>query len=90
MVNMKTYLMIHFYQVISNGRIFSHIQKMRIKTISNKSYVKCESYLNQPMQMIERRLNMIIAKNLQLINSLNRSSDHPLFRKFIHNPFKDY
>ena len=42
------------------------------------------------MQMIERRLNMIIAKNPQLIKSLNRGSDYPLIRKDINIPFKDY
>ena len=42
------------------------------------------------MQMIERRLNIIIAKNPQLINSLNRGYDHPLIRKNIHKQFKDY
>ena len=35
------------------------------------------------MQMIERRLNKIIAKNSQLINSLKRGSDHPLIKKHI-------
>ena len=35
-------------------------------------------HLKQPMQMIERRLNLNLAKNPQLINSLNRSNDHPL------------
>ena len=42
------------------------------------------------MQMIERRLNKIIAKNPQLINSLDRGSDHHLIRKLIHIPFKNY
>ena len=42
------------------------------------------------MQMIERRINMNIAKNPQLINSLSRGNDHPLVRKCIHIPFIDY
>ena len=54
---------------------------MKIKTISNMSYMNYKYYLNQSMQMIERRLNMVIAKNPQLIDSLNRGSDHPLIRK---------
>ena len=45
-------------------------------------------YLNQPMQTIERRLNMNIAKNPQLINSLKRGGDHSLIRKYIDIPVK--
>ena len=62
---------------------------MKIKTISNMSYMDYKYYLKQPMQMIERRLNMIFAKNPKLINSLNRSNDHTLIRKYIHIPFKN-
>ena len=46
-------------------------------------------YLKQPMQIIERKLNMINAKNPKLINSLNRGSDHLLIRKSIHTPFNN-
>ena len=71
------------------GHLFSHIHKMKIKTISNISYLNYKYYLKQPIQMIERRFNIIIAKNTQLISSLNRSSDLLLVRKFIHIPFID-
>ena len=40
------------------------------------------------MPMIERKFNMIIAKNPQLINFLIRGNDHPLIRKYIDIPFK--
>ena len=43
-------------------------------------------YLNQPMQMIERRLNLNIAKNPQLKNSLKSGNDHPLVRKYLDIP----
>ena len=33
---------------------------------------------------------MIFAKNPQLINSLNRGSDHPVIRKYTHIPFNGY
>ena len=62
---------------------------MKIKTISNFNYMNFKSYLNQPMQKIERRLNMNIAKNPQLINSINRGSDHHFIRKYIDVPFND-
>ena len=37
--------------------------------------------------MLERRINMIIAKSPQLINSLDRNKNHPLIRKYSHIPF---
>ena len=60
---------------------------MKIKTFSKMNYINYKYYLKQPMQRIQRRLNMIIAKNPQLIKSVNRGSDHSLIRKHIHIPF---
>ena len=41
-----------------------------------------EIYKNMPMIMIERRLNIIIAKNLSLVKSLDQTTNHPLIRKY--------
>ena len=41
------------------------------------------------MHSVERRINMIIAKNPQLINSLDRNTNHPLIRKYSHIPFNN-
>ena len=46
-----------------------------------------EHNINNPMPMVERRLNMNIAKNPHLINSLNRNKTHLLFRKYSHVSF---
>ena len=43
-----------------------------------------ENYINQPMTMLERRINIIIAKNPHLINSVDRNKNHPLIRKYCH------
>ena len=45
-----------------------------------------EYYIKQPMPALELRLNMIIAKNPELINSLDRNKNHPLIRKYSHIP----
>ena len=45
--------------------------------------------MNQPMQSVELRLKMNIAKNPQLITSLDRNKSHPLFRKYSHIPFNN-
>ena len=63
---------------------------MIIKSLSDKCNMKYEHYMNQPKSMCERKINMIIAKNLQLINSLDRNKNHPLIRKYSHIPFNNY
>ena len=40
-----------------------------------------EYYMNQRMHSVELGINMNIAKNPELINSLDRSKTHPLIRK---------
>ena len=55
---------------------------MIIKTISCMCNMSYKYYINQPMSMLERRINMIIDKNHQLINALDRTKNHPLIRKF--------
>ena len=48
-----------------------------------------EYYINQPMSMCERKINMNFARNPLLINSLDRNKNHPLFRKFLLTPFNN-
>ena len=55
---------------------------MIIKTISWKCNMSYKYYINHPMPMLERRINFIIARNPQLINSLDRNKNHPLIRKY--------
>ena len=55
---------------------------MKINTISCLCNMTYKYYLNNPMSMLERRINYIIAKNPQLINALDRSKNYPLIRKY--------
>ena len=48
-----------------------------------------EYYMDQPMSMCERKINMNNAKNPQLINPLDRNKKHPLIRKYSHVPFNN-
>ena len=41
------------------------------------------------MQAVEMKINMIIAENPHLINSLNRLYNHPLILKFSNIPFNN-
>ena len=61
---------------------------MIMKTISCMCNMTYKNYINQPMSMLERRINFIIARNPKLINCLNRNKNHPLIRKFSHIYFQ--
>ena len=61
---------------------------MNINPISCKCIMSYKHYTNQPMPAVERRINMIIAKIPQLINSLGRNKNHPLIRKYSLIPFQ--
>ena len=41
------------------------------------------------MLAVERKININIAKNQQMINSLDRNKNHPPLRKFSHIPFNN-
>ena len=57
---------------------------MTMNSISDKCKMTYENYNNNPMPMVERRLNMIFAKNPSLIKSFDRNKNHPLMRKYSH------
>ena len=60
---------------------------MKFKTIGNRGYMNHEFYINQPMNMVELNLNLLIVSNPHLINSKDRSINHPLIRKHSNIPF---
>ena len=43
-------------------------------------------HIKQPMQKVELNLKMINYKNPQLVNTLDRSPNHPLMRKYSNIP----
>ena len=82
----KRCLLYDFYQFTSRGYKVCNINQMSIKTISDRCNMTYEHYLNQPMHFVSLRLNMVFAKNLQLMNSLDRNINYPLIRKYSHVP----
>ena len=83
-INLKC--MFFFYtesHIIKNFKINQMIIN-KISCFCNMSY---KYYLLMPMSMLERRMNYIINKNPQLINTLNRNKKHPLIRKYNYIPF---
>ena len=72
-INIKNYLLFYINSCEYGNFIFDNIIKMEISMISCRCNMTYKYYMNNSMSMLERRINMIIAKNLQLINSLNRN-----------------
>ena len=73
-----------------NWTLFYDINQMTINIISDRCNMTYEHYINEPMHMCERKINLKVARNPQLINSLDRNKNHPLIRKFSHIPFNKY
>ena len=46
-----------------------------------------KQYINPPMSMCERKININFARNPHLINSLDRNKNQPLKRKYSDIPF---
>ena len=80
-INLKSYLFIY---TGSHGIKFFNIDQMIINTISCLCNMTYKYYLNNPMSMLERRINFIINKNPELINIFDRNKNHPLIRKYSH------
>ena len=83
-INLKSCLLFFIDSCQSRGFNFSNINHMIINTITCMCNMSYKYYINQPMSMLERRINFIIAKNPQLINSFDRNKNHPLIRKYSH------
>ena len=83
-INIKSYLLFYIDSCEINGYKFKNINHMIIKTISCKCNMCYKYYINHPMSKLERRIKMIIARNPQLINLLDRTKNHPLIRKYSH------
>ena len=86
-VNLKTFLLFWIEFFIRRGCKFSQNNGRNFSTIVDKMNMIYEHYVKQPMQPIELKLNMIIAKNPNLKNSLITSNNHPLFVEYFLLPF---
>ena len=90
-INIKRTLLYNIFNFIPRIYKPSHvciIKHMILETINDRCNMTYKYYKNTPMGMIERRINIIIAKNPTLINSLDRNENHPLIRKDSHIPFQ--
>ena len=84
MNNIKSYFLFYIDSCKLDGYKFIKIKPLTINTITCLCNIAYEFYINNPMPMVERRINFVIAKNPQLINSLDCNKSHPLIRKYSH------
>ena len=64
--NMKSYLLSFINSFTSRGYEFCKINHITINTMNHRCSITNEYYMKQPMHLLERRLNMLIAKTLTL------------------------
>ena len=88
--NIKSYLLYYIDSCEMDGYKFNKINSLTNDILSCICNITYKHYMNQPMSMVERQINYIIAKNPQLINSLDRKKNHPLIRKYLHIPLRGY
>ena len=55
------------------GYSFCHINEMIIKTITDKHWITYNTYMQQPMPMVERRFNYVFGECPYLIRALERN-----------------
>ena len=92
MINIKRNLLYNIYNFIP--KIYKlnnvcNIKHMILKTINDRCNMTYKYYINNPMPMVERRINFIMAKNPKLINNFDRNKNHPIIRKYSHIPFNN-
>ena len=75
-INIKNYLLFSIDSCRYGNFVFDNIINMEISMISCRCNMTYKYYMNTPMSMLERRINMFIGKNPQLLKSLNIKENH--------------
>ena len=71
--DMKSYLLSFIVSFTTRGYEFSKINHLTISTMNHRCDITYRYYMKQPMHFLERRFNMVIAKNPHLKIFLDRS-----------------
>ena len=82
LTKIKNYLLYWIDYYKSQGYSFCNINEMIIKTITDKHWMSHKIYIQYPMQMIERQINLVIDRCPELINTLDHTINHPITRKY--------
>ena len=81
---MKSYLLSFIDSFTSIGYEFCKINHITINTMNHRCDITYGYYIKQPMHFLERRLNVLIAKNPHIRNSLDRSHRLCLIARYSH------
>ena len=81
-INIKNYLLFYIDSCRYGNFVFDNIINMEIIMSSCRCNMTYKSYMNTPMSMLERRINLVIGENPHLIKSLNIKGNHPITRKY--------
>ena len=84
-INIENYLSLYLNSCQKTGYNISNINHMIVNFISCRCNRKYNHYVDKPMYTLERRMNLIIAKN----PSLKKDTNHPLLRKYSYIPFNN-
>ena len=84
---MKSYLLYYNDCLNLKGHRFYNINQMINNTKNHRCIMTYEQYMNYPMSMVEGHIKIIIAKNPDLINTLDRTKNHLLIGNYSHIPF---
>ena len=87
--NLKIFLIYWIDKFTRRGYKLLHINEMNIITINDKRNMTYEHFIEQPMQMVEIKLEMILSKNPHLITSVDRIIIESLIRKYSKIPLFD-
>ena len=82
--NVKSYLLSFIDSFTTRGYEFCKINHITIYTMNHRCDITYGYYMKQPMHFLERRLNMLIAKNPHLRNLLDRSHRLCLITRYSH------
>ena len=80
-INIKNYLLFYIDSCRYGNFVFDNIIKMENNMISCRCNMTYKYYMNTPMSMLEKRINIFLSKNPQLIKSLNIKENHPITRQ---------
>ena len=81
LTKIKNYLLFWIDYYKSQGYSFCNINKMFVKTITDKHWMSHKIYIQYPLQLIERQINLVIERCPELLNTLDHTINPPITAK---------
>ena len=81
LTKIKSYLLDGISYFISQGYSFRIINELIIETLSDKHKLIHKIYIQNPMQIIERRMTFVIDRCPEILKILDFTDNHPIYEK---------